>query len=218
MFRDRRDAGVQLAHLLMGRAGSTPVIVGLPRGGVPVAAEVAPRLQAPLDIIVVRKIGCPWRPELGVGALAEGGVQVVNVPLARDLGISRSELEDVIARERAELARRVRRYRCDRAALPVAGRCVIVVDDGVATGYTARAAIRALRRRGASRVILAVPVASEEGAATLRRYADAVVAVSTPRFLAIAECYEDFSQTSDDDVVKLLDRQVAIAGAVAGGR
>lgn len=218
MFRDRRDAGAQLAQLLIGKAGTDPVIVGLPRGGVPVAAEVAARLQAPLDIMVVRKIGCPWRPELGVGALAEGGVQVLNVPLVRDLAISRDELEDVIARERAELARRVRRYRGDRAAIPVAGRCVIVVDDGLATGYTARAAIRAIRRRGASDVTLAVPVASGQGAATLRRYADEVVAVSTPRFLAIAECYEDFSQTSDDDVVSLLDRQVAIAGAAAGGR
>ena len=215
MFKDRRDAGAQLAQLLIGKASSRPVIVGLARGGVPVAAEVAARLRAPLDIIVVRKIGCPWQPELGVGALAEGNVQIVNVPLVYDLAIGRDELHEAFAREQAELARRVRTYRGDAGPISVAGRTVIVVDDGLATGYSARAAIRALRRRGASRVILAVPVASQEAVSALRRYADEVVVVSTPRFLAIGECYEDFSQTSDEEVVRLLDRPVDLAIAAA---
>ena len=209
MFRDRRDAGAQLAHLLVAKADMKPIVVGLPRGGVPVAAEVAAVLQAPFDILVVRKIGCPWQPELGIGALAEGGVGLVNAQLVRELGVGRGELGEVVAREQAELARRVRRYRGDSEPTSVAGRTVIVVDDGLATGYTARAAIRALRRRGAGGVILAVPVASEDGLSTLRRYADEVVAVRTPRFHAIGESYEDFSQTSDDDVVGLLRRPVA---------
>lgn len=213
MFRDRRDAGVQLGHLLVGMADLRPIILGLPRGGVPVAAEVAALLRAPVDIIVVRKIGCPWQPELGMGALAEGGVEVINMPLVRELGVTRDELHAAVAREQAELARRVHRYRGDTDPMTVAGRTVIVVDDGLATGHTARAAIRAIRRRGATRAILAVPVASEEGASALRHYADEVVAVSTPRFLAIAECYEDFRQTSDDDVVRLLGRPGAVAVA-----
>ena len=207
MFRDRHDAGAQLAQLLIGEAASRPVIVGLPRGGVPVAAEVAARLGAPLDIIVVRKIGCPWQPELGVGAIAEGGVRVVNVPLLRELGISRAELHEAIEREQIELDRRVRRYRADREPVPVRGRTVIVVDDGLATGYTARAAVNAMRRRGASHVILAVPVASREGASALQEDADEVIVVSTPSwFSAIGEVYVDFSQTSDDEVVDLLER------------
>jgi putative phosphoribosyl transferase len=208
VFIDRRDAGTQLARRLGGYAEMSPVVVGLPRGGVPVATEVASALHAPLDIIVVRKLGCPWHPELGVGAIAEGGVRVINHALVRELEITADELATAVDREAAELERRVRRYRGDRPMIPVGGRIVILVDDGLATGYTARAAVEAMRRRGAARVILAVPVASTTGAADLRHCADEVVAVMTPPWLvAIGEFYDDFSQTTDDAVAASLERR-----------
>lgn len=207
MFADRREAGRQLAHRLIPNASLEPLVVGLPRGGVPVAAEVADRLGAELDVIVVRKLGCPWQPELGIGAIAEGGVRVLNDALVEEVGIGRDQLDAETAREGAELARRVGRYRGDRAPIPVANRVVIVVDDGLATGYTARAAIESLRRRGARRVILAVPVAPEDSIAAMRDVADEVVVVDVPSwFLSIGEFYEDFSQTSDAEVVGLLQR------------
>lgn len=207
MFADRREAGRQLAHRLIRNASLEPLVVGLPRGGVPVAAEVADRLGAELDVIVVRKLGCPWQPELGIGAIAEGGVRVLNDALVEEVGIGRDQLDAETAREEAELARRVGRYRGDRAPISVANRVVIVVDDGLATGYTARAAIEALRRRGARRVILAVPVAPEDSIAAMRDVADEVVVVDVPSwFLSIGEFYEDFRQTSDAEVVGLLQR------------
>ena len=207
MFKDRREAGRELARRLAPYAPLEPLVVGLPRGGVPVAAEVAKHLGAGLDIIVVRKIGCPWQPELGIGAIAEGGVRIVNDALVHELGIQPNELERVTVREEAELARRIRRYRSDRAAVALAGRVVILVDDGLATGYTARAAIEAMRRSGARRVILAVPVAPADSVAEMRDVADEVVAVdSPPLFFAIGDFYEDFGQTSDAEVVALLER------------
>jgi putative phosphoribosyl transferase len=216
MFADRRDAGAQLAEVLTKHAAAKPIVVGLPRGGVPVAAQVASRLGAPLDVVVVRKLGCPWQPELGIGALAEGGVRVLNEVLIDELGIGRDDLDAVIAREQAEVDRRVRRYRQGRAPIPLTDRVVILVDDGLATGYTARAAIESMRRRGANRVILAVPVASKDSAANLREAADEVVVLSTPPWLfAIGEFYEDFSQTTDEEVMDLLDRH---AGPSASSR
>lgn len=210
VFRDRQDAGGQLADRLATSAGAKPVVVALPRGGVPVAAEVADRLDAPLDIIVVRKIGSPWQPEYGIGAIAEGDVQVLNDAAIAELGIEPAELESTIARERAELARRVTRYRRGTPAIGVAGRLVILVDDGLATGYTARAAIEATRRVGAGRVILAVPVASEDGVSAMRRLADEVVAVVVPRHLrAIGDFYLDFGQTSDEEVISSLEAAAA---------
>jgi putative phosphoribosyl transferase len=210
MFKDRLDAGRQLASRLARYTALEPVVVGLPRGGLPVAAEVADRLGAPLDIIVVRKIGLPWQPELGIGAVAEGGIRVLNDVLVEEVGIEPIELEAATARERVELARRVHRYRGERSAVPVDGRVVIVVDDGLATGYTARAAIEAIRRGGARRVILAVPVAPEDSVAAMRGVADEVVVVDTPpRFFAIGDFYEDFAQTSDEEVVSLLERAAA---------
>ena len=207
MFKDRLDAGRQLASRLGRYTALEPVVVGLPRGGLPVAAEVADRLGAPLDIIVVRKIGLPWQPELGIGAVAEGGIRVLNDVLVEEVGIEPIELEAATARQRVELARRVHRYRGERSAVPVDGRVVIVVDDGLATGYTARAAIEAIRRGGARRVILAVPVAPEDSVAAMRGVADEVVVVDTPpRFFAIGDFYEDFAQTSDEEVVSLLER------------
>ena len=210
MFKDRSDAGRQLASRLARYTALEPVVVGLPRGGLPVAAEVADRLGAPLDIIVVRKIGLPRQPELGIGAVAEGGIRVLNDVLVEEVGIEPIELEAATARERVELARRVHRYRGERSAVPVDGRVVIVIDDGLATGYTARAAIEAIRQGGARRVILAVPVAPEDSVAAMRGVADEVVVVDTPpRFFAIGDFYEDFAQTSDEEVVSLLERAAA---------
>ena len=210
MFKDRLDAGRQLASRLARYTALEPVVVGLPRGGLPVAAEVADRLGAPLDIIVVRKIGLPRQPELGIGAVAEGGIRVLNDVLVEEVGIEPIELEAATARERVELARRVHRYRGERSAVPVDGRVVIVIDDGLATGYTARAAIEAIRQGGARRVILAVPVAPEDSVAAMRGVADEVVVVDTPpRFFAIGDFYEDFAQTSDEEVVSLLERAAA---------
>jgi predicted phosphoribosyltransferase len=216
VFTDRAEAGRALGRSLAPYASLRPVVAGLPRGGVPVAAHVAEQLGATLDIVVVRKIGCPWQPELGIGAIAEGGVRVLNDGLIEDLGIGLKELELATDRERAELARRVRRYRGDGAALPVDDRVVILVDDGLATGYTARAAVEAVRRRGARRIIFATPVAPLDSVAAMRDVADDVVVVDMPAsFLAIGDFYEDFSQTSDGEVVALLERahQPGLAGS-----
>jgi putative phosphoribosyl transferase len=214
VFPDRCDAGRQLAVALRDHKASGPVIIGLPRGGVPVAAEVAERLGAPLDIIVVRKLGCPWRPELGIGALAEGGIRVINEVLVRELDMTQEQLEEVTAREEVELTRRVRRYRGDRPPIDVTDRSVIIVDDGLATGYTARAAIEALRQHGAARTVIAVPVAPEDEAARLRDVADDVIAVITwPWFFAIGDAYDDFGQLTDEDVVSILQRAEPWLGA-----
>ena len=205
-FRDRADAGRQLAWRLQQYRMEAPVVVALPRGGVPVAAEVAHALEAPLDVLVVCKLGCPWQPELALGALGEAGAIVLNHPLIASIGLPPEVLADVIRTERAELERRLARYRGDRPAVPVAGRTVIVVDDGLATGTSARAAIQVLRRRGAQRIILAVPVAPPQTVRALSGVADEVVALETPRaFLAIGQFYDDFAQTSEQDVTRLLN-------------
>lgn len=207
MFQDRRDAGRQLAELLTHEVTATgpPVIVGLARGGLPVAAEVADALAAPLDVLVARKLGVPWQPELGMGAIAEGGGKMLNAALIAEMGVDAGAVEEVRAREQQELERRVRRYRAGRAPIPVAGRTVILVDDGLATGYTAWAAILALRARGASRVVLAVPVAPPDTVGVLSAVADRVVAVAQPDpFMAIGQFYDDFSQTSDEEVSRIL--------------
>lgn len=212
-FRDRREAGRRLAERLSGLRASSPLILGLPRGGVPVAYEVAKGLGAPLDILVVRKLGVPYQPELGMGAVGEDGVRVLNADVVRQAGVTEAQLRQVEARERAEVEERATRLRGGRPAMPLEGRTVVIVDDGLATGGTARAAVRVARERGATRVILAVPVAPPETVATLRRDADDVVAVETPEpFFAIGGWYSDFSPTSDDEVVELLVR-AAVDGA-----
>jgi len=186
-----------------------PVVIALPRGGVPVAAEIAVCLGAPLDVIVVRKIGLPWQPELAIGAIAEGDVCILNDAMIEEAGVGRDQLEAAVARERMELDRRVRAYRGDRPPVSLDARVVILVDDGLATGYTAQAAIAQVRRQGARRVVLAVPVAPQESIATMDLVADDFVVLQTPRwFLSIGEHYEDFSQTSDAEVMALL-RQAA---------
>ncbi|MBX6386121.1 MAG: phosphoribosyltransferase [Microbispora sp.] len=185
------------------------VVLGLPRGGVPVAFQVARALGAPLDVIVVRKLGVPYQPELGFGAIGEGGVRVVNPDVVRLANVTREEMAAVERAERAELERRARRFRGDRKPVDLAGRTVIIVDDGIATGGTARAACQVARAQGAARVVLAVPVGAPETIASLRRDADEVVCLETPdHFYAIGAWYEDFSQTSDEDVVECL-RQAA---------
>jgi putative phosphoribosyl transferase len=218
MFADRVDGGRRLAQRLGHLRTEQPLVLGLPRGGVPVAAEVAGALGAPLDVLVVRKLGCPWQPELGLGAVGEDGVTIHNQELIGQAGVEPDELEAVARRERAELERRLRRYRGDRPPQPVAGRTVILVDDGVATGATASAAIRVLRRRGARRVVLAVPVAAPEAVQALRGDADEVVAVETPASLqAIGRHYGDFGQTSDEQVARLLSGAGPGAAPAAGG-
>src|SRR5215469_7131790 len=204
-FRDRFDAGRQLASRLLPLRGKDVVVLGLPRGGVAVAAEVAHALDAPLDVILVRKLGVPAQPELAMGALGEGDVRVINADVVRYAGASEADITAVEQRERAELERRIKRYRGDTPREPLAGRTAILVDDGIATGSTARAACQVARALGAARVVLAVPVAPPSAGTTLADAMDELVCLETPeRFLAIGEWYEDFSQTRDEEVVSLL--------------
>lgn len=204
-FRDRTDAGRQLAGLLEGWRERDPVVLALPRGGVPVAAEVATALDAPLDVVVVRKLGHPRQPELALGALGEGGVIVHNDDLMARTNPDPAALAEVAEAEQQELARRVERYRGGREATTVEGRPVIVVDDGLATGATARAACQVVRRLGASSVTLAVPVAPSDAVAVMDAVADDVVCVDTPRnFGAIGSFYDDFTQVPDAAVIAIL--------------
>ncbi|MET9393623.1 phosphoribosyltransferase family protein [Streptomyces sp. NPDC006624] len=217
LFKDRRDAGRQLAARLEHLGQADVVVLGLPRGGVPVAAEVAEALGAPLDVCLVRKLGVPYQPELGMGAIGEGGVRVINDEVVRTARVTPQELAEVEAREREVLERRGRHYRSGRAPVVLEGRTVLVVDDGVATGSTARAACRIARARGASRIVLAVPVAPADWTARLGQDADELVCVGTPwEFYAIGQFYADFSQTGDDEVVACLDE--AQAGQAASPR
>jgi putative phosphoribosyl transferase len=205
IFRDRRDAGRRLADVLEPFAAEHPVVVALPRGGVPVAFEVARALGAPLDVLAVRKLGAPGHRELAVGAVAEEDVGVLDPDTVALIGATREQLERTLRRESAELRRRVRAYRGDRAPIPLAGRTAIVVDDGLATGLTDLAAVRALRRRGAARIVVAAPVGSLHAIALLREEADDVVCVTVPRALDGVGCwYADFSEVSDATVVALL--------------
>lgn len=204
-FADRTDGGRRLADALVGRHLPDPVVLALPRGGVPVGAEVAARLGAPLDVLVVRKIGAPGRPELGVGALAEDAEPVWDDEGLAVLGLDRADLADTVETERRELRRRLDRYRAGRPPVPVHGRTAVVVDDGLATGGTALAAVRAVRARGPARVALAVPVGAPQAVARLAGEADEVVCPLVPdRFTAVGLWYERFGQTSDEEVEALL--------------
>lgn len=203
-FRDRRDAGAALAAALRGRDLPDPVVLGLPRGGVPVAAVVADALGAPLDVVVVRKLGVPWQPELAMGAVGEGGVVVRSEAVLRSAAVDRETFDEVLVREREEVEQRVERLRPGRPRTPVAGRTAVVVDDGLATGSTASAACAVLRAAGARRVVLAVPVAP--AGATVEQ-ADELVVVRAPEpFGAVGRWYVDFTPTSEQEVVDLLRR------------
>ncbi|MFD3656801.1 phosphoribosyltransferase family protein [Streptomyces sp. NPDC058620] len=207
LFTDRTDAGQQLAEALRHLEKEHPVVLGLPRGGVPVAFEVAQALGAPLDVIVVRKLGVPYHPELGFGAIGEDGVKVISEEIVRRAGVTQQDLESVERAEQEELVRRARAFRADRPRVPLEDRTVILVDDGIATGATARAACEVVRAHGAARVVLAVPVAPPSAAEQLRGSADDVVCLSQPAlFSAVGEWYRDFSQTPDEEVLALLAR------------
>ena len=207
MFRDRQDAGRRLGRRLERMREQRPVVVGLARGGVPVAFEVARALGAPLDVVVVRKLGAPIQPELGIGAIGEGSVRVLNEELVRALAVEPDELEAIAAREQAELERRQRLYRGDRPPVPLAGRLVVLVDDGIATGVSAVTAARVLRARGAARVVLAVPVGPPGAAERLADEVDQLICLESPEgFFAVGAHYERFGQTGDDEVVRLLER------------
>ena len=220
-FTDRVDAGRRLVERLGHLRNEDAVVLGLPHGGVPVAAEVARVLDAPLDVIVVRKLGVPFQPELAMGAVGEGGALVVNERVLRRVHVSEVEFAEVERRERAQVERRALRFRGDRPRLALAGRTALVVDDGIATGSTARAACQVVRAQGAARVVLAAPVCSPDTARALRGEVDQLVCLETPRwFFAVGQCYTDFRPTSDNEVTALLGqaaRRVPTAAA-AGNR
>ena len=205
-FRNREDAGRRLAEALTDYAGRTDaVVLALPRGGVPVAAQIASRLDLPLDIFLVRKLGVPGHPELAMGAIAAGGIEVRSHDLIRDLQIPAPLIEAVAVRERTELERRDRLFRGDRQPPIVRGRTVLLVDDGLATGSSMEAAILALRDAQPAQIVVAVPVGAAETCNRLRRLADLVICLATPfPFSAVGEWYDDFSQTGDDEVRRLL--------------
>lgn len=207
-FRDRRDAGIALARALGHLRGEDLVVLGLPRGGVPVAAEVARALRAPLDVFVVRKLGVPGQEELAMGAVASGGAMVLNrgvLEMLAALGMTEADLDRVVAREIEEVRRRERTYRGGRPPPELAGKAVVLIDDGLATGSTMAAAAQALRRRGVRRLIAAAPVGSAQACRVLENFADQVVCPhAPPRFRAVGEWYGDFRQLSDDDVRRAL--------------
>jgi predicted phosphoribosyltransferase len=207
-FHDRRDAGRRLASELRAYAHRRDVLVlALPRGGVPIGYEVADALDAPLDVFVVRKLGLPWHEELAMGAIASGGVRILDQNLIRIARVSDAQIADVTAAEQAELERRERQYRGGRPFPDLHGLTVILVDDGLATGSTMRAAVEALRLEGPSRIVVAVPLAAPETCAAFRDIADEIVCAETPEpFLAVGRWYDDFSQTTDEEVHDLLER------------
>ena len=207
LFKDRADAGRQLAQRVAFLRGQDVVVLGLPRGGVPVAFEVAEALQAPLDVLVVRKLGVPFQPELAFGAIGEGGVRVINESVVREANLSDEDMAAVEKQQRAEVQCRSQRFRQGREQISLAGRVAVIVDDGIATGATAKAACQVARAQGASRVVLAVPIGAADTAEELAPYADAVVCLHAPEFFyAVGQGYRNFTQTSDDEVVALLDR------------
>lgn len=211
-FRDRRDAGRHLAGDLSAYANRPDVrVLGLPRGGVPVAYEVAQTLDAPLDVFVVRKLGVPGHEEYAMGAIASGGAVLLNEQVVHSLGVSQAQVQRVLETENRELARREERYRGNRPAPQLAGNTVILVDDGLATGSTMMVAVAALRAERPARIVVAVPVGSPDSCAAMRAVADEVICSMTPEpFQAVGLWYDDFSQTSDEEVHELLDRSAHV--------
>ncbi|HEU4614237.1 MAG TPA: phosphoribosyltransferase family protein [Kofleriaceae bacterium] len=216
-FRDRRAAGERLAHALAHHAGKPVIVCGLPRGGVPVADEIAKALGAPLDVWLVRKIGMPIQPELGMGALAEGAALVLDPTIVKWSGATPGDLQRIVHAKAAEIRRRAQLYRGNAPILDVRGKTVILVDDGIATGGTLRAAVRGARKRGAARVIVAAPVAAAEAAAALRAEADDLVCLATPRHLnAVGAWYQSFRQLPEHEVIEILAAARARSGS--GGK
>jgi putative phosphoribosyl transferase len=218
MFTNRVEAGRKLAEKLKHYAGrENALVLGVPRGGVPVAFEVAAALRLPLDILLLRKLGVPWQEELAFGAIAQGGVRVLDPQILEMLNLSAAEVEQVTARELVELERREKACRGDRPPLDVRGRTVILIDDGIATGSSMRAAIRALRQMSPAKIVLAVPVAPPATCERLRAEVDELIAVEMPEsFYAIGQFYQDFSPVEDGEVTDLLTRAAAFEGV--GGK
>jgi putative phosphoribosyl transferase len=213
-FEDRRDAGRKLAGKLSRFGGERCVVFGLPRGGVPVGYEISRSLGAPLDVFVSRKLGAPSQPEFGIGAVAAGGVRILNADVVKRLGISDEYIERVTAREVAEVDRRLRFFRGGRPEPEVGGRTTILVDDGLATGVTARAAVEALRQRRPGRLVLAAPVCAAQTAKLFRSRVDELVCLASPSDLgAIGLWYKNFEQTTDEEVVQLLEKARTERGA-----
>lgn len=219
VFKDRAEAGERLADRLARFAQREVVVLALPRGGVPVAEVVASRLRAPLDVFVVRKVGAPGNPEYGLGAVTEGGTVLLDQERAEELGLRSRDLDQEVRRQLQEVTRRVQRYRGDRPALALEGRIVLLVDDGLATGGTARSAVRALRMRRPERLVLAVGVAAPAAYDLLAAEVDEIVCPCVPQtFFAVGEWYRDFSEVTDEQVLAILGRQARpIAGAVRRG-
>lgn len=221
VFDDRQDAGRRLAARLVEHKLKNPIVLGLPRGGVPVAAEVAAGLAAPLDIVVVRKLGVPWQPELAIGAIASGGVRVLNDTMLSGIPeLNDAVIDGIAATELDELERRESLYRGDRPMLKLKGRDVVLVDDGLATGATMRAAIEAVRSQQPSRIIVAIPVGSAETVRSIRKVVDDVVCLTIPAFFyAVGQCYRNFNQTTDQEVRGLLQaarRRSALPEGLSG--
>ncbi len=218
-FSDRADAGQRLAKRLEHLRGADVVVLGLPRGGVPVAFEVAMVLGAPLDVIVVRKLGVPFQPELAMGAIGEGGIRVENDEVIRRSGVTQAELSAVEQRELTDLNQQAQRFRAGRSHVDIAGRTAIIVDDGIATGSTASAACQVARRQGAAKVIMTAPVGAPESVSALRTVADEVICLDAPPFFtAVGTWYDDFSHVPDADVTSLLERAAAARATPAPAR
>lgn len=207
LYKDRKDAGQKLAEKLTKYSKDKPIIVALPRGGVVLGYEVAKKLKAPLDIIVARKLGAPFHPEFGIGAIAPNGVHILNIDLIRSLGVTEHELEKIIERETREMERRLELYRKDSPPLDLNNKTVILIDDGLATGVSTRAAVVSIKQMEPRKIILAVPVSPPDTADQFRKEVDEFICLSEPAgFYAVGAYYENFDQTTDDEVLDLLEK------------
>lgn len=205
VFLDRRDAGRKLAKSLVAYRDRDTIVLGMPRGGVVVAYEVALELDVPLDVIVARKLGAPWNPEFGIGAIAPGNITILDRESTGMLGISESQLGQLIDREKTEMEHRLRKFRGDRPFPDLEAKTVILVDDGLATGVTARAALASVSKRKPDEVVLAIPVCAPDSLKRIRREAHRIICLHSPEdFRAVGNYYQDFSQTSDEEVIALL--------------